>query len=104
MAESINKVELQGPIYGLKQQNCGSYKMYNFILTTSYEYKSKDGSMYSELTHHNVQALDPEVEGELENQKCVHLIGRLRHNKYLDSEGKERVITSVVASKIKVLN
>lgn len=102
----INRVELQGKVGTIRISSVCDCLVANFSVMTQHDYENSDGSKIVEATWMAVAAfksqkvcLDSLTRGSL-----VHLTGRLRNNKYIDSTGCERVFTEVIADSLKVLD
>lgn len=101
----INRVELQGRVGTVRITSIHDTVVANFSVMTEHHYETSEGHKIVETTWTCVAAF----EGENVNTKSltrgsiVHLVGRLRTNKYIDASGCERVFTEVVASSLKVL-
>ena len=101
--EQLNKVELRGVIGVIRLQNVGEKRLATMSVATNYCYKGGDGCPVIETTWHivtawegkNCQNLD-----QLHKGDNVHIIGRLRCRKYLDSAGIERMQMDIVASNL----
>ena len=103
--EQINKIELRGNVGNVKLQNVGNNEAIRFSVATNYAYKGKDGQPVIETTWHNVTAWNgkgmPDFR-RIDKGSLVHVIGRLRMQKFEGSDGLERQMYEVVASRIEI--
>lgn len=105
--EQINRIELRGNVGNVKLQKVGDTNVMRFSLATNYAFKDKEGNPVIETTWHNVTAWpgkgipDPSliVKGAL-----VHLVGRMRCQKFEGADGTDRTIYEVLASKVNILD
>lgn len=104
--DHINRIELQGRVGTVRTNIVGDNMVANFSLVTEYLYKSRDGAV-NETTWHQVTAWEgkdmPDLT-KIAKGTPVHVTGRLRTFKYTNSEGVEKQLYEVVASKIRVLS
>jgi single-strand DNA-binding protein len=79
--------------------------MANFSVMTEHPYEAFEGHKIVETTWTCIAAFEgKDVNTQLLTRgSIVHLVGRLRTNKYIDASGCEKVFTEVVASSLKVL-
>ena len=104
--ESINKIELQGYVGTVRANTVGEKQVVNFSVATEFMYKGKDGAGVSETTWHNVVAWSskemPDLSGIVKGVP-VHIVGRMRCNKYTNAEGTDKLFYEVAASQIRIL-
>ena len=101
--EQLNRIELRGNIGSIRLQKISGVNVANFTLATNLAYKDKDGDAVIETTWHNVSAWEGKEITCLENLgrgDKVHLVGRIRNQRYVDSNGNDRCSTEVVALRI----
>lgn len=96
--EQMNKIELKGYVGNVRVQNVGNAKNVRFSVATNYAYKDKSGYPVIETTWHNVSAWDKGT--ELQKGDRVHVVGRLRSQRFTDSEGREQTLVEVVAREV----
>lgn len=104
--EHINRIELLGRVGTVRANEHNGSKVANFTMITDFLYKSRDGQAVDESMWHNIVAwsgkdipdLDRIVKGA-----DVHVIGRLRINRYTSAEGVEKQYYEVMASKVRIL-
>ena len=101
--EHINRIELQGRVGTIRTNVVGQNKVANFSLATDYMYKTRDGSAISETTWHNIVAWAGKDIPELDTiavGTALHVIGRLRTNRYTSTDGTEKIFHEVLAYKV----
>lgn len=101
--EHLNRIEIQGIIGSVYVKDFQSAKCANFSVATSYCFKAKDGCPVIETTWHRVIAWEGELIKDLDQLRkgCgVHVIGRIRTQKYITAEGVERIGYEIIASKV----
>lgn len=96
--EQMNRIELKGRIDNVRIQNVGNARNVRFAMATNYVYKDKSGCPVIETTWHRVSAWDKGT--ELQKGDYVHVVGRLRNQRYTDCEGIERTVCEVVAREV----
>ena len=101
--DHINRIERVGTI---RTNFVGDNTVANFSVVTEYLYKTRDGGAANETTWHHVTAWEGR---DIADLSCinkgtpVNVVGRLRTFKYTSSEGIEKQLFEVVASKIRIL-
>ena len=101
----INRVELQGRVGTVRIQSVEDQLVSTFSLQTEHVFHLRDGAEAVEVAWMNVVAFeggDVDSHG-LTRGSLVHVIGRLRVNRYTAVDGTERIFTEVVAYSLKVL-
>lgn len=104
--EFINKIELQGAIGTVRLTLVSGTKVARFSLATEYAYTGKDGGAIIDTTWFSVSAWEGDKIRCLDNlQKGtkVHVIGRVRCQRYVDVSGIDRQCWEIVASELKIL-
>ncbi|MCQ2144307.1 MAG: single-stranded DNA-binding protein [Bacteroidales bacterium] len=105
--EQLNKIELRGNIGNVRLSQNTENNVVNFSVATTYVYKDRNGEAVIETTWHNITAWKlkgmPDFEF-LTRGTPVHVVGRLRTNRYTGSDGVERYSYDVVASSIEILD
>lgn len=102
--EFINKVELRGVVGRSVVTPAGEHKIVRFSLLTEYAYRTADSNLM-ETQWHNVFASDS-VTKDLDGIKkgaWVEVKGRIRSERYTDSEGQNRIVPQVVATEVNVV-
>lgn len=104
--EQLNKIEIRGIIGSVYVKNFGNAKAANFSVATDYCFKAQDGCAVIETTWHRVVAWEGNLIKNLDQlQKgCgVHVIGRIRTQKYISADGVERAGYEIIASKVEIM-
>jgi single-strand DNA-binding protein len=107
LMDHINRIEIQGRVGTIRTNFVGDNMVANFSVVTEYLYKTRDGGAANETTWHHVTAWEGRDIADLSSISKgmpVNVIGRLRSFKYTNSEGIEKQLYEVVASKIRVLS
>lgn len=101
--EQLNKVELRGVLGTIRLQNVGESSFATMMVATNYCFKDGDGCPVIETTWHMVTAWEGKGCQDLSLLKKgdkIHVTGRLRCRRYLDSAGIDRYQTDIVASEL----
>lgn len=101
--ESICKVELQGRIGSVRITEMLDTKVAYFTLATTFEYLMGDEYPVVETTWHKVTAFGCTEDVDLSVLKkgaMVHVIGRIRQQKYTTQNGEERTDIDIMASEV----
>jgi single-strand DNA-binding protein len=101
--EQLNKVELVGTVGSVAVNKVGDMKNVRLSLATEYSYRDNAGCMIIETTWHNVTAWEGEEIRYLEDISRgdrLHVVGRMRQIRYTSSDGTERTVYEVIASKL----
>ena len=104
--EQLNKIELRGNVGSVRQHRVNDRMVVHFSVATNYVYKGKEGEPVIETTWHNVSAWEGKnICGldKIERGSKVFVQGRLRSQRYTDSEGNERTGYDVAATKVNVI-
>ena len=101
--ENLNRVELRGVVGNVKVQTVSDNRVYRFTLATSRAYKDKNGTAVIETTWHQVVAWEydnmPDL-SQIEKGSKLYVSGRIRNQKYLNSEDVEKQVVEVVANRV----
>jgi len=104
--EHLNRIELRGCIGSIKTFSVGDAKVARFALATEYICRNRQGEAIVEVTWHNVSAWESEhchnVDA-LAKGNNVHVIGRIRTQRFTASDGSERTIYEVLANNLEVV-
>lgn len=103
--ESLNRIELAGFVGTARVFPIGDTTAVRFSVATNYGYNGTDGCPVIETTWHNVIAFsgkDMPDFYKLERGTMVHVMGRLRKQKYIDANGNDRESIEVIANKIEI--
>ena len=104
--EQLNSVILRGIIGNARIQNIGDTEMARFSVATDHAYKNRSGEAVIEVTWSNCVAFKNDKMPDfstLVKGAGVEVRGRLRNNRYTDSNGVERTMTEILASQVSVL-
>lgn len=105
--EQLNKIELRGTVGSARLQNFNGKNVLHFTVATNYVYRVKDNEAAIETTWHNVCAWDgkdiPDL-STIEKGTKVYVRGRIKSQKYTDSEGNERYTNEVAARCINLID
>ena len=105
METFINKIEIQGVTGAVAITPVGDTRMARFSVVTETAYNGRDGGIIVDCTWFSVSAfegpgicnLDTITRGAI-----VHVIGRLKCNRYVDANGNDRVQYEIVVQKVDV--
>lgn len=104
--EHLNKIEIRGIIGSVYMKSFGNAKCANFSVATNYLFRDLEGSPVIETTWHRVVAWEGNHIQNLDQQQkgCgVHVIGRIRAQKYVTADGTERAVFEVIASEVEMV-
>ena len=99
--EQLNRIEIRGIVGSVYVKDFGNTKVANLSVATNHCYTTQDGSMCIETTWHRVTAWD--VKEQIQKGCGVHVIGRLRQQKYVAADGTDRIVYDILASKVEVI-
>lgn len=103
--EELNRVELRGRVGSVRVNPLEDGFAVMFSMATNYVFRLK-GEKYDtiEITWHNVEyfAESKEELERLERGAVVHVVGRIRMNKYINGDNKEIQVYTVRAHKIEI--
>lgn len=102
----INRVELQGRVGTVRITPVHDTIVANFSVMTEHMYETSEGHKVVEATWMTIVAFKSKKVclDSLTRGSSVHLTGRLRNNKYIDSSGCERVFTEVIVDSLEVVS
>jgi len=103
----MNKIELKGVVGNVRLQDFPDRTLARLTLATNYAYKDKDGTAVIETAWHNIVAREGRSIHDLskiEKGARLHVVGRMRYQKYVGSDGTERVSAEVVANKLEAID
>ena len=101
--EQLNRIELLGIVGSVNVKDFGTTRCVNFSEATNHAYKDREGCPVIETTWHRVIAWDsPDTKDAFRIGKGiqVHVIGRLRVQRYTGAAGVERSMVEIVAGKV----
>lgn len=102
----LNKIELRGICGNSSIQKVADTRLCRFSVVTELAYKGNDGTNIIESTWFNVTAWEGKDISDLDainRGAIVHVIGRLKCNRYVDANGNDRVQYEIVARKLEVM-
>ena len=103
--EQLNKVELIGTVGTIRMTEVGEASSARLSLATNYAYRSKDGAAVIETTWHNVVCFEGKAVcpiQEIVKGDTLHVLGRLRIQRYTGADGVERQAVEIVANRIHI--
>lgn len=101
--EQLNKVELRGIVGNVRIQPIGNTRMARLSVATDYGYKSRSGECIIETTWHKVTAFEGAkitALDELGRGDAVHVLGRLRMQRYARPDGTEATCYDILATEL----
>jgi len=104
--EQINRIEVRGLVGTIKLQEVGERKVARFTVATSYAYE-KGGTAVIDTQWHNVSAWEGKNITCLEKIKKgdkIYVCGRLKYPKYTGSDGVDRTLSEISASKVNIID
>ena len=104
--ESLNRIELRGIIGSVYVKDFVNAKVANISVATNYCYKAKDGCHVIDTFWFRIVAWEGEPIKNLDQiQKgaAVHVLGRVRMQRYTTTDGSERSFFEVIASEVELL-
>ena len=105
--EQLNRIELRGTVGSIRIQEISGANVANFTVATNLAYRDKDGCAIIETTWHNVTAWESKDIQDLDRIKKgskVHLVGRIRNQRFCGSDGVERTMYEVVAKTVELID
>ena len=104
--EQLNRIEIRGNVGNVRIQNVGGRTVAKMTVATNLAYKAQDGSPVIETTWHNVTAWEGrEIQNldRIDKGSKVSVVGRIRQQRYVASDGEERSIYEVLANRISLI-
>lgn len=104
--EQLNRIEIRGNVGSVRIQAVGDNSVAHFTVATNYAYKEKDGSAVIETDWHNVTAWQDRCKidlGALRKGCKVYVCGRVRMQKYIDQDEKERTGYEIIARSVSLI-
>ena len=99
--EQLNKVELRGTLGVFHVMPVGDTRYATMSVATNYCFKDAEGCAVIETTWHLVSVWEGKACADLSvfmKGDPVHIIGRLRFRRYVDSAGVERPQIDIIAN------
>jgi len=104
--EQINRIEIRGNVGAVRLQVVGNSRVAKISVATNYVYKGRDGEPVIETTWHYISAWEgkniPDLTIIHKGDK-IHVVGRLRSQRYTAEDGTERTSYDVLASKLSII-
>lgn len=102
--EQLNRVELRGIVGAARATKVGNRHMVRFSLATNLAYKDQEGGVVIETQWSNIVCFESDkihvnLESISKGDK-LHVIGRLRNQRYMTESGEERYSTEIYAIRI----
>ena len=104
--EHLNKVEIRGIIGSIYVKEYVNAKSANFSVATNYCYTTHNGEAVIETTWHRVLAWEGKLIKDLDQLKKgsrVHVIGRIRPQRYIAQDGTEKTAVEIIASTVELM-
>lgn len=105
--EQLNRIELRGTVGSIKTQEISGANVANFTVATNLAYRDKDGGAIIETTWHNVTAWESKDIQNLDRIKKgsrVHVVGRIRNQRFCGTDGVERTMYEVIARTVELID
>lgn len=104
--EELNRIELQGRIGNIKVYEVGGTKTARISIATNRMFESTDGTKTIETTWHDVSVWQDNIKedlGSVRKGDILHVIGRVRRQRYVASNGEERYSYEVIAHSAEIV-
>lgn len=104
--EELNRIELQGRIGNIRIFEVGQTKTARLSLATNRLFEANDGTMTIETTWHDVSVWQDNIKedlGSVRKGDILHVIGRVRRQRYVASNGEERYSYEVIAHSAEIV-
>ena len=105
--EQLNRVELRGIVGNVRIQTYDENKVARIGLATNFAYKDREGTAVIDTSWHNVIAWEGRnIQGleKIEKGTKLHVLGRIRYQKFTGVDGVERVGTDILASEVEIID
>ena len=102
----LNKIEIQGIVGNSSIQKVADTRLCRFSVVTELAYKGNDGTNIIESTWFSVTCFQSDkitCLDQLEKEKIVRVLGRVRVQRYTDETGAERNCWEVLAHKLEIM-
>ncbi len=104
--EHLNRIEVNGRVGTIRHAEVGGSKVTNFSVVSEYLYKTRDDKAVSETTWFNITAWHnrdmPDL-SLLAKGMSVHVVGRMRSQKYTTADGVDKQLYEIMANKVDFL-
>ena len=105
--ESINRIEILGNVGNIRIQEAGETRAIHLSVVTNRVARNKAGENYVEATWHHVEAWEGQSNiadfSKITKGCWVRVVGRIKNNKYTNSENVEKYTVDVVANRLEVV-
>lgn len=106
--EHINKIELLGMVGQVKTRQIADLLMVDFSMVTNRVFRNGAGQAVVESTWHQVQAwecdnIPAEVLDSIRKGDAVHVVGSVRCQSLVSTQGEERKTYSVLAHEVEII-
>ena len=99
--EQLNRIELKGTIGNAHPTKVGVSVCVRFSVATNYVYRDMDGNPIIETTWHDCTLFtDSDTAETIKKGRFIHLLGRLRNQRYTDCDGVEKHNIDILVYKV----
>lgn len=99
--EQLNRIEIRGYVGNVNILEVGGTRVAHFSVVTNFAYRTRTFEPVIEATWHNVTAWEsknvPDL-GIIKKGEPIHVIGRLRIQRFTGNDGSEKNYTEIMAS------
>ena len=104
--EQLNRIQLRGRVGNVRLSMVAGRSVCHFSVATNTIYRNADNQPIEEVTWHNCFLWSskryPDV-SFIRVGRPVEVVGRIRSNRYIGTDGVERISTEVAASEVTAL-
>lgn len=104
--EQLNRIELRGIVGSVYIKEFGNAKVANFSVATDHCYKDREGTPVIDTTWFRIVSWESDTIKDLDllqKGSAVHVIGRVRMQRYTAADGSERSFFEVIASEVELM-
>lgn len=104
--EQLNRITLRGIVGSVKVSDISGKKLARISLATNLAYKTQYGCAVIETTWHNIvvwEGPDQPPLDSIQKGDPLYIEGRLKQQRYTDTNGHEHNVSEVIASKIELV-
>ena len=105
--ETLNRVEIRGRVgQDPRIANVGDSKVARFSVATNETFHDRGGAIKEETTWHNITVWAGRNVADISSIKkgvMVNLTGRIRHSKFVGSDGMDKYMTEIVANQLSLV-
>ena len=98
--QSVNRVELLGFVGSCRTTEVGGKTLAHFTVATNHVYTNAEGITVIETTWHQCSAWNQRI--TLSKGDKVHLVGRIRNQRYTGTDGQERSLSEIIVSSLEI--